>query len=706
MDDHQPLNKPGKILNHKTIIGIIVIIVCLLLLADLIQNNSFFFRNTTSLSFKAKNGNYVCCDLGKNEMLIADRSLVGTWERFVVQKQEGEYFTLLSSEGKRVGTDDQNNLKAISGRDLFRTSWKIEKYGDSILVRNKIGQYWRLAANSGIVAGSRENADIFIQVNRNRIVPFVDHILVAIGFLLLLIAIVFFQTRIRPRFALLILMLAAFFLALYSIRIFDFLLVWDEQYHVLVAKNMISHPFRPMFYTDPILPYDYKNWIGNHVWVHKQPLFLWQMAFSIWVFGAEAWAARFPDLVMTVLMVPVIYRMGLIIVDNRTGFWAAVFFTVSHILFRLMSGSVFTDHNDFAFIFYVTLSLWSWLEYEYRSGKKGQLKFVIITGVFAGAAILVKWLPGLLVYSGWGLAIITSATARKKLQSYLHLLLSLMITVMVSLPWQIYILTRFPMESKFEFQFFTNHFSQPLDGHNGDGLGWHYYLSNFSDIFSVSLLTWILLSVIFLLIINRRPIGYGLLGMVVIVFTFYSIAATKMPAFPVITISLILLVYATLFGLFERIIPLFVSGRLLQILLMTSIIINIAAIHYRLNEKYSGFYAVQGDKESCLGQREKFAGLYREMGTIISESEQPRYVIINCPWEEIPQLMFYTSVKAAYDKVDDSQLNLIKCRKDLKIGYIVFSDQPIPDNIREDTSILKIRFSKTISLNDLGKCLH
>jgi hypothetical protein len=68
--------------------------------------------------------------------------------------------------------------------------------------------------------------------------------------------------------------------------------------------------------------------------------------------------------------------------------------------------------------------------------------------------------------------------------------------------------------------------------------------------------------------------------------------------------------------------------------------------------------------------------------------------------------MFYTTIKAAYYKIDDNQLNFLKSRKDLKIGYIVFSDQPIPENIRTDDSILKIRFSKSISVNDLGKCLQ
>lgn len=685
---------------------ILVVLISLYLIFDAIRSSALFFENPRYYALKAKNGNYVRCNLKKGGFLFADSYQIGSWEQFSHRGSGNEYAPLLSREGKRIIANDHNSVRGIQSGPSNSDRWKIVVKEDSVLVGDKNGRYWNITGDSRVVTGSRNQADAFICIEMKKVIPIMDYSLILIGFFLLGTAIVLFQTPVRPVIALMLLMAASFVLTFYGIRLFNFLMIWDEQYHALIAKNLISHPFTPMFYPDPILPYDYKNWIGNHIWVHKPPLFLWQMALSIWVFGAKAWAVRVPDLVMTVLLVPVIYRMGRIIVDNRTGFWAAVFFTVSHFLFELSTGSIFTDHNDFAFIFYITLSIWSWLEYEFSTGKNGQLRFVLLTGLFAGAAILVKWLPGLLVYSGWGLAIITSATARKKIKSYVHLLLGLLITVIVSLPWQIYILTRFPQESKFEFQFFTNHFSQPLDGHNGDGLGWHYYLSNFSDIFSVSLLTWLLLSVIFLLIINRRPIGYGLLGMVVIVFTFYSIAATKMPAFPVITISVILLVYATLFSLSERIIPLFVPGRFLQILLMTCIVLNVAVCQYRLNDKYSNYYTERGNRESCISQRAMFAGLYREFSSIVPMKQQPSYVILNCPWEEIPHLMFFTDVRAAYDKIDDNKLNFLKSRKDLKIGYIVISDQPIPENILRDDSILKIRFSKPISLNDLGKCLH
>jgi len=351
------MKQPRWILIRQAIISSIVIVVIIFLVNDIFQNSSLFFRNPRLYSFQARNGNYVCCDLHKNNILIADRTQIGIWEQFECKKDDGDYLSLITSEGNRVEADTQNKLRGLTGASLIKTSWIFEKNGDSILIRDKKGRFWHVDGDSRIVIVPRKNADSFIMVDKNRVVPIHDYLLVIMGFLFLISAIIFFQTRVYPWIALILLMIAGIFLMLYSIGIFDFLMLWDEQYHALVAKNMISNPFRPMFYTDPVLPYNYKNWTANHIWLHKQPLFLWQIAFSIWVFGAKEWAVRFPDLIMAVLLIPVIYRMGKIIVDKRTGFWAAVFFIVSHFLFRLISGSTSTDHNDVTFLFNcITLS--------------------------------------------------------------------------------------------------------------------------------------------------------------------------------------------------------------------------------------------------------------------------------------------------------------------------------------------------------------
>jgi 4-amino-4-deoxy-L-arabinose transferase-like glycosyltransferase len=77
-----------------------------------------------------------------------------------------------------------------------------------------------------------------------------------------------------------------------------FLILWDEQYHALVAKNMLKNPFKPTLYPVELLDYDYRNWSANYIWLHKQPLFLWQIALSLKIFGTTELAVRLPSILL------------------------------------------------------------------------------------------------------------------------------------------------------------------------------------------------------------------------------------------------------------------------------------------------------------------------------------------------------------------------------------------------------------------------
>jgi 4-amino-4-deoxy-L-arabinose transferase len=89
-----------------------------------------------------------------------------------------------------------------------------------------------------------------------------------------------------------------------------FLHAWDERYHALVAKNLLKHPFYPTLYDNPILPYDYRSWVGNHIWVHKQPLPLWLMAGSMKIFGINEIALRLPSIIMSTAGIFLTFRIG------------------------------------------------------------------------------------------------------------------------------------------------------------------------------------------------------------------------------------------------------------------------------------------------------------------------------------------------------------------------------------------------------------
>jgi len=81
-----------------------------------------------------------------------------------------------------------------------------------------------------------------------------------------------------------------------------FLHAWDERYHALVAKNLLKHPLLPTLYDTPLLDQDLL-WVGGHIWLHKQPLTLWLISGSIYLFGNTDFAIRIPSIVLSTAMI-------------------------------------------------------------------------------------------------------------------------------------------------------------------------------------------------------------------------------------------------------------------------------------------------------------------------------------------------------------------------------------------------------------------
>ena len=113
-----------------------------------------------------------------------------------------------------------------------------------------------------------------------------------------------------------LIVLAGFILRMYCACDF-FLHEWDERFHALVAKNLIDFPFKPMLYIDPLLEYDYRNWAGNHVWVHKQPFPLYSMAMSMWLFGKNVIALRLPSILICTSSIYSTYKIGELLYTKR-----------------------------------------------------------------------------------------------------------------------------------------------------------------------------------------------------------------------------------------------------------------------------------------------------------------------------------------------------------------------------------------------------
>jgi 4-amino-4-deoxy-L-arabinose transferase len=312
----------------------------------------------------------------------------------------------------------------------------------------------------------------------------------------------------------------------------QFLYEWDEQFHALVARHMMDHPFIPVLRTFPALPYDYRAWSCNYYWVHKQPLSLWQMALSMKIFGINFFGLRFPSMLMGTLSVLLIYKIAKIWTAAISIAWvAAALFAVSNYSIEIGTGYYGSDHVEVAYYFYELAAIWALCEYYISTGSKRQYLFIFLTGLFAGSAVLNLWLVALLVYGGWGLLLITDSSKNKEPYRYLHIAYSLAVCAMVFLPWQLYILHRFPLESHWEYEFNQRHITQALDGHSGTN--W-YYLQYLPVHYGYVLPFLILPGVIFSMIRKGylRQLSIAMCAMYFVIYLFFSLLVlTRMHSF-------------------------------------------------------------------------------------------------------------------------------------------------------------------------------
>ncbi len=321
-----------------------------------------------------------------------------------------------------------------------------------------------------------------------------------------------------------------------------YLNLWDEQFNALVAKNTMNNFFKPMLYANPVLDYDYKDWAHNAVWLHKQPLFLWQMAISMKLFGVNELGVRLPSIVMHALMPLFIYRIGKISFNSALGYYGALFFAVANYPLQLAVGIYGTDHNDTAFLFYTTASFWAW--FEYQQSKKRY--WIVLIGIFSGCAVLVKWLVGLLVYSAWGLVKIVKKEFIFNLQLHIDFIISICITFLIFLPWQFYILFQYPLEAHYEYAMNTKHLFEPVENHSGSI--W-FHIDALKLLYgSGDLIPFILLAGLISLGLRVQNIAYrvALLAPIVIVYLFFSLVSTKIESFCLIVTPFVLLGLASL----------------------------------------------------------------------------------------------------------------------------------------------------------------
>lgn len=423
--------------------------------------------------------------------------------------------------------------------------------------------------------------------------------------LVLLCASLFVELKHKNGWSLLLLTLAGFLVYLFAAQLCPFLNLWDEQYHAVVARNCMRHPFAPAFYEDAVVPgHDYLFWCHSGVWLHKQPLFLWQIALSFRIFGVNEFALRFPSVLMSTLLIPMTYRMAKLLTQNRlTAYLTAVATASSWFLIRLVSGIENTDHNDVCFVFYVTASCWAL--FEYLHSERQNIKWVCLVGLFSGAAVLTKWLVGLLVFLVWGVFLLAEYKLDLKSWKFQHFLLALGVLLLVALPWQIYAFIRFPDAYQAEMLYNVKHLHVEVEDHNGSfwyffnilplqyfGHGYRQYHSEFQCNIGVLVTFVSLISGFFILLrrLKKKSYRFTILFVVSFVFLFFTAASTKMPAFTFILCSIGFMSIASLLSFLVELIQQYVPHRWASSALILLLVSGSAFYQTNCQNISKGFY--------------------------------------------------------------------------------------------------------------------
>ena len=220
----------------------------------------------------------------------------------------------------------------------------------------------------------------------------------------------------------------------------------DEVFHALVARGLIDHPLTPTLYATPYLPFDPSHWQANHVWLHKPPVALWQMAASLGAFGESTFAMRLPSLLLSTAAVALTFGIAAMLGDARAGLVAAALQAVNPFVTRLVHGQVFSDHVDVALLFWTEAAVLLLLV----AARSKQTSHATLAGVAQGLAWLTKSHPALFVA---GLAALLAVVPRRDEPLRLarrQVVAFFVAAAATALPWTLWCLTRFPREFAIE----------------------------------------------------------------------------------------------------------------------------------------------------------------------------------------------------------------------------------------------------------------
>ncbi len=229
----------------------------------------------------------------------------------------------------------------------------------------------------------------------------------------------------------------------------------DEVFHAMVARNLLKHPLTPTLVDQPYLPYEDGNWQANHIWLHKPPMALWQIALSFALLGVKPFALRLPSAILSTAAAWLTYRIGADLLDRTAGLIAAALQAFNPVILMLVHGYLFSDHVDISLLFWTELSIW----FLVRTARTGKKTDSVLCGLAGGLAFLSKSFPALIfVVIAIALWLVPRRISSK------NLVIILAATAAIVLPWMFYIDIRFHDEFVQEQSAIVSHLDTDVEG--------------------------------------------------------------------------------------------------------------------------------------------------------------------------------------------------------------------------------------------------
>ncbi|MEM1357949.1 MAG: glycosyltransferase family 39 protein, partial [Bacteroidota bacterium] len=240
-----------------------------------------------------------------------------------------------------------------------------------------------------------------------------------------------------------------------------FLHDWDERFHAVIAKDIWENPFNPQLYQDQVLTYRSDNWTKTQLWLNKPFLPFWLLGASISVFGPNELGLRLPSILIGVLSVWLTFRIGRVLLDQKTAIVAAFLHAIHGMTLEFCGGLISSDHVDNLFTFLFQLSILSYLRF-FQAQRRWWL---LVTGLTIGLAFLTKWIMATFILGVVGVVHLLQQEKRRISRSEMALLV--FVTTLFIAPYLVYLFVYHPIEASHTFGQFFGRVNSAFEGHGG-----------------------------------------------------------------------------------------------------------------------------------------------------------------------------------------------------------------------------------------------